>query len=458
MNQLLKGGTVVSGSGCTKMDVLIEEDKISLVAADIPILADKVVDVSGKLLFPGFIDAHTHFDLEVSKTVTADNFETGTKAAVCGGTTVVIDFATQYRNESLAEALGNWHRKADGKCSCDYSFHLAISGWNEMVSRELEWAVAEGISSFKMYMTYPDMILGDKEIYQVLKRLKEVGGIAGVHCENNGLIEALTEEERKKGSFNTAAYKRTRPALAEAEAVSRLLKIARQADTSVIVVHLSSAEGYQEVQYAREKGQETFLETCPQYLLLDNRVYDLPDFEGSKYVIAPPIRRQEDQDKLWNALKNNQIQTIATDHCSFTLAQKAAGREDFTKIPCGMPGVETRPVLFYTYGVLKHGLTLEQMCRLLSENPAKIYGLYPEKGVIAAGSDADIVVWDPEAVWMLSRENQISRADYSPFEGWQVKGRASKVYIRGQLVAEDGKVTAEKQGNYRKRNKRLPLS
>lgn len=448
MKQLLKGGTVISGNGCVKSDVLIEDGVIREVGTDVWSEDAQVVDVTGRLLFPGFIDAHTHFSLEVSGTVTADDFESGTKAAIAGGTTLILDFATQYKGESLKAALTHWHEKADGRCSCDYGFHLAISDWNEAIGRELEEIIANGVSSFKLYMTYDDMVLGDKEIYQILKRLRELGGIAGVHCENKGIIEALVEEEKKQGHLSAAAHPVTRPDAAEAEAVSRLLKIAALADAPVIIVHLSSGAGYQEVAYARERGQEVYLETCPQYLILDESYYHLPGFESAKYVISPPLRKTEDQIRLWNAIKKDQVQTVSTDHCSFTLAQKGAGRTDFTKIPCGMPGVETRPVLMYTYGVIEKHLTLEQMCKLLSENPAKLYGVYPQKGCIAPGSDGDIVVWNPQEEWMLSCENQIAKADYSPFEGFPVKGKAEKVYLRGQLAAENGVVVKEKAGCY----------
>lgn len=457
MKRLLKGGTVVSGKSCVKADVLIEGDKIKEVAPELWDDAAEVVDISGKLLFPGFIDAHTHFDLEVSGTVTADNFYSGTKAAVGGGTTMILDFATQNKGETLAEALENWHKKSDGNASCDFGFHLALSDWNEDVSRELEAVVRDGITSFKVYMTYDAMVLNDKEIYQVLKRLKELGGIVGVHCENKGIIDALVEEQKSQGHLSPAAHPLTRPSKAEAEAVGRILKIAALADTPVIVVHLSSGEGYQEVKYARERGQEVYLETCPQYLLLDDKKYKLPGFEGSKYVISPPLRKKEDQIRLWNALMKSHIQTIATDHCSFTLAQKEMGKEDFTRIPCGMPGVETRPALMYTYGVLEHNLSLEQMCRLLSENPAKLYGVYPRKGCIAPGSDADLVVWDPDAAWTLSMENQIAVTDYNPFEGFAVRGKAYQVYLRGILAAEDGKVLEERKGQYIRRTTRQEL-
>ncbi len=457
MKKLLKGGTVVSGKGSEKADVLISGGKIEAVGLSIEADDAEVIDVTGKLLFPGFIDAHTHFDLHVSGTATADNFETGTKAALAGGTTMIIDFATQYKGEDLHTALDNWHKKADGNASCDYGFHLALSDWNPAISEELQSIVDEGVSSFKVYMTYDDMVLDDKTIYQVLERLKEVGGIAGVHCENKGLIEALVEEEKAKGHYGPSAHPKTRPAVVEAEAIDRLLKIAELVDTPVIIVHLSSGEGYQEIKYARLRGQEIFLETCPQYLLLDESVYELPGFESSKYVIAPTIKKEADSTRLWNAIKKNHIQTIATDHCSFTMAQKEAGKDDFTKIPNGMPGVESRPALIYSFGVVERDLKLEQMCRLLSENPAKLYGVYPQKGVIAAGSDADIVVWNPDTEWTMSVENQVANVDYCPFEGTKVKGKAEEVYLKGNLAAKDGKVVLEKTGSYVKRKKRMEL-
>ncbi|MBS5065557.1 MAG: dihydropyrimidinase [Hungatella hathewayi] len=460
MKRLLKGGNVVSGEGWAQEDVLIEDGIIKRVGADLTCEmknVDAVVDVSGKWLFPGFIDVHTHFDLAVAGTVTADNFETGTKAAISGGTTTILDFCTQYKGESLQTALDNWHKKADGVSSCDYGFHLAISDWNDDICEELAKVVTEGVSSFKLYMTYDDMILDDEAIYEVLARLKELGGIAGVHCENSGIIKAMVKEAKAAGHMDTSAHSATRPAVVEAEAISRLLKIAAIVDTPVIIVHLSSGAGYQEVKYARERGQEVYLETCPQYLLLDESKYRLPDFEGGRYIIAPPLRRVEDQTRLWNALRKDHIHTISTDHCSFTLAQKEMGKEDFTKIPGGMAGVETRPVLIYTYGVLTGKLTIEQMCRLLSENPAKLYGMYPQKGCIAPGSDADIVVWEPDEAWTLTKDNQVANVDYQAYEGFEVKGKAEKVYLHGELVVEDGRVVKEFEGRYVRRKTRTEI-
>lgn len=455
MKRLLKGGTVVSPEGLRQMDVLID-DEAGIICRVEPQLehletGTEVVDVGGKLLFPGFIDAHTHFDLEVSNTVTADDFVTGTRAALSGGTTMVIDFATQNKGETLTEALANWHQKADGKASCDYSFHMAISDWNEAVSAEMEQMMEAGVSSFKLYMTYPAMVLDDKSIFQVLRRLKQIGGITGVHCENKGLIDALVEEEKAQGHRDPATHPRTRPDLAEAEAIDRLLKLAKKAETPVIIVHLSSAAGLMEVRYARAEGQEFYVETCPQYLLMDDSCYRAPGFAGAKYVCSPPIRKKTDQEALWRGLREGQIQTIGTDHCSFTMQQKEAGKDDFSRIPNGMPGVENRPVLMYTYGVKENRLSLEQMCALLSTNPARLYGVYPQKGVIAAGSDADIVVWDPEKTWTISAANQQSVCDYSPYEGTPVCGLAECVYLHGKPAARYGKTVEPLQGRYVKR-------
>ncbi len=448
--RLFHGGLVVSGTGVRKADVLLEDGKIKAVGMNLEAGDAKKIDVTGKYIFPGFIDAHTHMDLEVSGTVTADGFETGTKAELSGGTTCIVDFATQNRGESLKFALDRWHEKAEGKASCDYAFHLALSDWNDSVSREMETVTANGIRSFKLYTTYDSMVVDDKTIYQIFSRVKELGGIAGVHCENKGIIDARLEQVLKdRGSRKRVSdYPWTRPRLAEAEAVSRVLKIAACADAPVMIVHLSSKEGYEEIRQARQQGQQVFVETCPQYLLMDQSRYNLTDREARKYMIAPPLRGEEDQQILWKALAEGQIQTIATDHCSFTAEQKNMGAEDFSRTPCGMPGAEERPGLIYHFGVSQGRISLEQMCGYLAENPARLYGLYPRKGVIAPGSDGDLVVWNPQTEWTLSAETHQSAADYCPLEGTHLKGRAEQVYLRGMLAARDGVIEKAYEGNY----------
>ena len=456
MRQIIKNGTIVTGSGSFPADILIDGEKIAATgtAEEIKKLAqpgDKEIDASGCLIFPGFIDAHTHFDLHVAGTVTADDFATGTKAAL-KGTTTIIDFGTQYPGETLAEGLKNWHEKADGKCSCDYSFHMSITDWNPSVSKEVQDMMDEGITSFKLYMTY-DTQVDDKTLFEILQRLKETGGITGVHCENSGMIAALQEEAKAAGKMGVSSHPKTRPAAAEAEAIGRLLRLAEVADVPVVVVHLTCKEGYDVIAQARKRGQKVYVETCPQYLLMDDSLYELPGFESAKYVCAPPLRKKEDQDCLWKGLADGIIQTVSTDHCSFTTEQKKLGEGDFTKIPGGMPGAETRGTLIYTYGVDKDRITKEDMCRVLSENPAKLYGLYPRKGVIAPGSDADLVIMRTGVEDVITAKDQVQNVDYAPFEGTKVTGRVVSVFLRGLQAVKDGKVVEEKKGEFLKRGK-----
>lgn len=455
MKYLLKNGTVVSGTEKKKADILVEGEKITEVGENLKAEDARILDVSGKLLFPGFIDGHTHFDLEVAGTVTADDFETGTKAAILGGTTMVIDYASQDKGgHTLGEGLEKWHKKADGKCSCDYSFHMSIVEWNEKTEEEIQDMIRQGITSFKLYMTYPAMMVDDKDMYKILKKLEECGCFAGVHCENAGVIDALIDQAKKEGRTGPENHPLVRPDTLEAEAVHRLLVIAREAGASVMVVHLTNRKAYEEILRARAQGQTVYAETCPQYLLLEDSVYSKPDFGGAVYVCAPPIRKKEDQDCLWEALKKEEIQTVATDQCSFTLEQKALGKEDFTKIPGGLPGVQTRGTLLYTYGVRAGKITEEQMCRLLSENAAKLYGVYPRKGALLPGSDADIVVFDPEKESVISAKTHAYNTDNNPFEGFALHGGIDKVFLRGNLAVEDGELKKEKLGIYISRGKK----
>ena len=454
MQTLLKGGTVVTGAGQRRMDVLMDGEKILQVGRDLK-TADRTVDVTGCFLFPGFIDAHTHFDLDVANTTTADDFFTGTRAALRGGTTTVIDFACPNKGESLHHGLDLWHRKADGNAFCDYGFHMTIDDWNESIRAELPDMFAQGISSFKMYLTYPAMMIGDRDIYWALKELRRLGGIAGFHCENAGVIDGMIAERKAAGELGPSSHPLTRPPYLEAEAVSRLLRIAQAADAPVVIVHLTNREALLEVDHARKRGQTVYVETCPQYLLLDESVYFNEDWSAAaRYVCAPPLRDKAEQEYLWKGLRRGAIQTVSTDHCSFTLAQKDMGREDFTKIPGGLPGVETRGELMFSYGVAKRKISAAQMCRALSENPARLYGLYPRKGVLRPGSDADIVVYDPGASHVIRAEDCVANVDYNPYEGFVTAGGIRQVWLRGQLAVEDGKVLPEDPaGRYMARGK-----
>lgn len=454
MKYLFKNGTVVSGRGTRRADVLVENEKIFQVGRNLSDPLARAIDVTGKLLMPGFIDAHTHFDLDVCNTTTADDFDSGTKSAIRGGTTTIVDFACPNKGESLHHGLDLWHRKADGKCWCDYGFHMTIDDWNAEIEKEIDDMYAAGISSFKMYMTYPAMMIGDEAMYKALKKLKEKGGICGVHCENSGVINALIEEKKAAGEMGVSSHPETRPDFLEAEAVSRLLRIAQAVDIPVVIVHLTNAATLAEVTAARRRGQKVYVETCPQYLVLDDSVYYNEDFSrAARYVCAPPLRKPEDCRALWAGLRKGDIQTISTDHCAFTLAQKDAGRGDFTKIPGGLPGVEARGELVYSFGVTTRKISLATMCKVLSENPAKLYGMFPRKGIIAPGADADIVVYDPQADHILRAEDMVSRAGYTPYEGFVTHGSVSQVWLRGKLMVENGHVIGEQEGQYIVRGK-----
>ncbi len=455
MRTLFKGGTVVSGTGTERADLLVENEKIVESGKNLKTDADRAVDVTGCLLFPGFIDAHTHFDLDVCNTTTADDFYTGSRAALRGGTTTVIDFACPNKGESLHYGLELWHKKADGRTFCDYGFHMTIDDWNESIRAELPDMFARGVSSFKMYMTYPAMMVGDRDMYWALKELKSLGGICGVHCENAGVIDGMIAERKNAGEFTPACHPLTRPPYLEAEAVSRLLRIAQAAEAPVVIVHLTNQEALKEVQHARDRGQKVYVETCPQYLLLDDSVYFNEDYsQAARYVCAPPIRDKSQQALLWKALRRGDIQTISTDHCSFTLEQKDMGREDFTKIPGGLPGVETRGELIYSYGVAAKRITAQRMCLALSENPAKLYGLFPRKGHLRPGADADIVVYDPGASHVIRADDCVANVDYNPYEGFVTAGGIRQVWLRGSLAVENGKVLDETpQGRYMARGK-----
>ncbi len=491
---LLKGGRVVSGTSVKKADVLIIDDKIAAVGPDLMMEQEKpgcscpyrtvdgasksqseyvkcnrggdnghqsctvtpadlagaeIVDVSDKLIFPGFIDTHTHFQMQAAECVTADDFDSGTRAALAGGTTSILDFTTQDKGDTLMAALDHWHEMADGHCSCDYSFHMSITDWNPDVKKEIPLMTREGITSYKVYMAYKNLRISDREIYEILQAVAQEGGIIGTHCENGDLIDAVTATLKARGITGTSAHPIAHSREIESEAVNRYLTIAGEADVPVNIVHLSTKQSLDFVRKARKRGQLIFVETCPQYFFLDDSLYSLPDFEGAKYVFSPPARKTEDQDALWEGLKHGEIDTIGTDHCSFNFAtEKKLGIDNFARIPNGIPGTEHRPALMFAYGVLKNRITNQAFCRLLSENAAKEYGMYPQKGVIQAGSDADIVVWDPSARWTIRASEQTQNVDYTPYEGMDVCGRAERVYLHGVLAAKDGHVVAGGHGQF----------
>lgn len=451
MSILLKGGIVVSAEGRRKMDVRLDGEIITEMGTNLAIGDSQVEDVSGCYVLPGFIDAHTHLELNNGKGSigTADNFTTGSRAAVSKGTTTVIDMATPSKGSSLNQCLTEWNHLAEGKSFCDYTYHMSIIEWNPEISAEIKEMVDKGITSFKMYMAYNNLRTTDAEIYEAMIEIKKYNGMLGIHCENGDMVNEMIAKFLREGKLTPHYHPLTRPDAVEAEAVERYLMIADLAGLAVNIVHLSTARSLAAVRRARARGQKLFVETCPQYLVLDEHLYDTPDFEGAKYVCSPPLRSKTDQGVLWEGVIDGSINTISTDHCSFNFeGQKTLGKADFSKIPNGMPGVETRPELIYTYGVTTGKITLERMVELLSEGIAKQFHLFPQKGIIQKGSHADIVVWNPTTKGVISAKTQVQTVDYTPFDGMETIGNAKTVYLRGKKVAENGHCIAEMAGKF----------
>lgn len=448
--KIIKNGTLVSPTKSWNADIAIENNIIKQIATDIiPTSSDEVYDATGCYVFPGFIDGHTHFDMDTGTAHTADDFISGTKAAVIGGTTTIVDFATQEKGQSLKEAYEVWTKKAKDKSSCNYRFHMAITDWNDSVKEEMDEMPELGVTSFKMYMAYDNLLSNDAEILACLKKIKEIDGVLGVHCENGTLINSLTKEMIEAGEYTPSAHPKSRPDFVEAEAINRLAYISSLADHPVNIVHLSSLAGLNEIRNARKRNQSLTVETCPQYLLLDDSYYNLDNFEGAKYVLSPPLRKENDKKALIMAIVDNEIDTIATDHCSFNFKKdKELGILDFRKIPNGAPGVEHRPQLIYTYMVEAGNIDVSKMCELMATNPAKRYGMYPEKGILEVGCDADIVVFDSNYEGVITSSKQLQNVDYTPFEGFKIKGQARIVFVNGECVVKDAAIVNERQGRY----------
>ncbi|MHC1748383.1 MAG: dihydropyrimidinase [Cellulosilyticaceae bacterium] len=456
MGILIKNGMVVNPKQSELKDIRISGEKIIEIGKNLEGKGDTIIDATGKIIYPGFIDAHTHFEIDTGSALSPDTFETGTKAAIVGGTTTIVDFATQDKLQTLTKALDNWHEKADDKCSCDYAFHMAITDWNEKVVEEIQTMRDRGVTSFKLYMAYDSLRVNDGEIYEILKAVKEIGGIIGVHCENGDLVNTLIKEQKALGHMSPQAHPFSRPNDVESEAVSRYIEIAKLAKCPIHIVHLSTKEGLLEVRRGRNEGMTIYVETCPQYLLMDDCKYSLPDFESAKYMLSPPLRKPEDRDMLWQGIQQGEINTISTDHCGFNFkGQKDLGKDDFSKIPNGIPGAQYRASLMYTYGVATGKISNEELVALLSENTAKLFGMYPRKGVLQEGSDADIVIWDPSYEGVITQESHLHNVDYTPFEGIAVKGFAQHVFLRGEHVVSEGQVIKTKCGSYIARDKSI---
>lgn len=450
---IIKGGTLVCPDGLRVGDVALEGDKIVRIAASIEAGdGDEVADATGCWVFPGFIDVHTHMQCWTGIDWTADSFETGTRAAACGGTTTIVDYATADRGVTMPDALAEWHKRADGTCTSNYAFHMAIAEWNERNREDLAAMRAGGVSSFKTYFAYDHLRLDDAETLEVLEALKPFGGTLCVHCENGTLVDALQKRVYEAGIYGPEGHPLSRPAECEAEAVSRLLYLAHLAgDARVNVVHLSTKLGLEAIRAAKARGQKNiFVETCPQYLLLDDTCFTRRGengLEGLEFVMSPPPRKPSDRAALRQALLDGEIDTIATDHCSFNLhGQKDRGVDDFRAVPNGGAGVEHRPALIAT--TFEDQLGPTDLCRLMSENPARVFGMWPRKGCLAEGSDADVCVWDPSVEWTISAKTQHQNVDHTPYEGFVCHGRARLTYVNGVLAARDGEPTGATPGTY----------
>ena len=440
MKSLIKNGRIITAVDDYNADILIDDGTVAMIGKTLDLDADKTYDAKGCLVIPGGIDPHTHMELPFGGTFASDTFETGTRAAAFGGTTTIIDFAVQSKGQALAAAVDAWHQKAEGRTSIDYGFHIICTDLPDERLPEIKQMIREGVSSFKLFMAYPGVFLvDDGTIYNAMTTAAEAGGLICMHAENGIVINAIIKRALAEGKTAPKYHALTRPTKAEAEGVHRAIAIAEMAHSPVYIVHLSCDDALREVTAARDAGIPAYAETCPQYLFLDSSVYEKPGFEGAKYVMTPPIREKVNQDKLWLGLQYNDLQVISTDHCPFCFKeQKELGIDDFTKIPNGGPGVEHRMSLVYNGGVATGRITLNRWVEIVSTNAARIFGLFPRKGTIAVGSDADIVIFDPNREMTISAKTHHMNVDYSCYEGKTIKGVTRTVLSRGRAVIEDG--------------------
>ena len=457
MSLLIKNGTIVTASDIYKGDIFIENEIIKEIGLNIIRVVDEVIDADGKYVIPGGVDIHTHFNLHVGNTIANDDFYTGTIAAACGGTTTIVDhmgFGPVGCN--LKHQINVYHKYADENAVVDYGFHGVIQHVDSEIINEMKEIIDDyGIQSFKGYLTY-DYKIDDDKMIRVFERLKELGGIATIHCENHGSIQYLRKKFIDKGLKSPKYHYLSRPVESEAEAVNRMIKLAKMLNYErLYVVHLSTKDGLEYIKNARECGQNVYAETCPQYLLLDESKYELENNEGLKYIMSPPLRSTENCEALWKGIKDGYIETIATDHCPFSFNRdKQLGKEDFTKCPNGVPGVEERIPLIFSEGVMKNRISINKFVEVCCTNPAKIFGLYPKKGTIAVGSDADITIIDPNKEVVLTTDKLHSNVDYTAYEGFNLKGYPIFTILRGKVISKDGEFVGDKgYGKYIKRKR-----
>jgi len=452
---IIRNGSVVTATDTYTADVAISNGKIAAIGNDLPVQnTAKIIDAAGKLIMPGGIDVHTHLDMPFGGTTSADDFETGTRAAAFGGTTTLIDFAIQYKGQPLRQAFDTWMSKASSKAVCDYAFHCIVTDVSGGQLAEMNDLVYEGVTSFKLFMAYPGVfMLDDGSIFKALQTTSKNGGLVCMHAENGSAIDVIVQQALAEGKKAPKYHALTRPTTAEAEATARAIALAEMASAPIYIVHLSCNDALEKVREARDRGLPVYAETCPQYLYLSLENMDAPGFEGAKYVFTPPLREKWHQEKLWNGLKRDHLQVVSTDHCPFCFKeQKELGKDDFTKIPNGGPGVEHRMSLIYSGGVAGGRFSANRFVELVSTTPAKLFGLYPRKGTIAVGSDADLVIFDPKRKHTISAKTHHMRVDYSMFEGIEVTGMPDVVLSRGRVVVDGDKFLGRAgQGEFLKR-------
>ncbi len=458
---LIRNGHIVTAADDYRADIFVDGDTIQMIGNALPVTADTTIDARGAYVIPGGVDAHTHMELPVGDVFSSDDFETGTIAAAHGGTTTIIDFATQARTGTMHAALDEWLAKAQGKAVIDYGMHMIITNLPDDYLAEMDALVREGVTSFKMFTAYPErLLLDDGTIFKAMCRTAENGGFVMMHAENGSVIDYLVQKLIAEGKTTPNYHPISRPHQAEADATHRVILLAEMAGVPVYIVHVSSRLAMEEIRAARNRGVRVFGETCPQYLYLAQEDYADGSFAGAKYVCSPPIRERANQEPLWRALGDNTLQAIATDHCPFCMQagfkglpkQKELGLGNFAKIPNGVPGVENRMHLVYQGGVVERGWSMQRFVQVTSTAPAKMFGLFPRKGTLAVGSDADLVLWDPHRPYTISAATQFMRVDYNPYEGTTIAGSPSLVMARGRVVFENDQFRGRRgQGEYLKR-------
>ena len=455
MSILIKNGNIITATDNYFADIFIEGEIISAIGKNLQVKANKEIDATGKLVMPGGIDPHVHLDMPFMGTYSSDNYETGTRAALYGGTTMVIDFILQKQGNLLQAALKEWRSRSDKNCLADYSFHMAVTDFNDETKKEIKGLIEEeGIVSFKTFMAYKGaLMIDDRQMIGLMEEVKKHGGLINVHATNGDMIDYLTQKHRDEGKLSPLYHYLSQPEVTEAEASERFVDMANYTGCPGYIVHLTCEGALNAVRNATKRNQKVFVETCIQYLILDASLYE-NDFEGAKWVMSPPLREKKDQETLWAGLNQGLVQVVATDHCPFKWEQKLMGKNDFSKIPNGHPAIENRMELLYSEGVAKNRITLNKYVEVTSTNAAKIFGMFPQKGTIAVGSDADILIFDPNEKHTLSAATHHMNVDYSGYEGWKVTGKVKTVLLRGEIAIHNNECFIKKGfGKFIKRNK-----